>query len=432
MSFRFLHAADLHLDSPLRNVANYDGAPFERLRDATREAFAQLVELALAQDVAFVLLAGDLYDRECRDWQTPLFLRGQLGLLAEAGIRTFVVQGNHDHAGQRLSKAYRQQLPEEVHLFSARSPETVVIEELNVAIHGQSHATRSVGEDLARSFPPPVSGCLNLGLLHCNLAGSSGHGNYAPTSAAVLAEKGYDYWALGHIHARRVLREGSTTIVYPGNLQGRHARETGPKGCVLVEVQHGSVSEIEFVALDRVRWEHLVVDAAAEDLATPEDCVHAAAEAVLEAQTSAGRPLVARVTLRGETPAHDGLVLRSEHWSHALRDALVARTGEQACLEELRLETTPPGTSDSDAEERPDTDALRALLDHALLERAWARVADDLAAPFRDLPPVPEDSGAPPAFDPSDPEDRARLLGEVRSFIDAALRDPRSFSPPDS
>ena len=92
---KFLHAADIHLDSPLHGLERYEGAPVEELRSATRRAFDNLIELAIAEDVSFVLLAGDLYDGDWKDYNTGLYFVGQMRKLKEAGIRVFIVSGNN-------------------------------------------------------------------------------------------------------------------------------------------------------------------------------------------------------------------------------------------------------------------------------------------------------------------------------------------------
>lgn len=252
---RFLHAADLHIDSPLRGLGRYAGAPVERLRNATRRALVQLVDLALREQVHFVLLAGDLYDRDWPDFHTGLFFREQMVRLVRAGIAVFIVQGNHDAQGV-ISR--QLPLPDAVRVFSSRTSETAHLPEIGVAIHGRSFPEREVPEDLVPHYPEPVAGAFNIGLLHTSLTGAAGHDTYAPTSLPVLRAKGYDYWALGHVHARQVVSEAAPRVVFPGNLQGRHANETGPKGCELVSVQGGVIDAV-FVPLDVVRWHQLSV-----------------------------------------------------------------------------------------------------------------------------------------------------------------------------
>jgi DNA repair exonuclease SbcCD nuclease subunit len=251
---RFIHAADLHIDSPLRGLDRYEGAPIERLRNATRAALERLVDTALSERVDFVLLAGDVYDRDWQDFHTGLFFREQMVRLGRVNIRVFMIQGNHDAQGVITRQLH---LPPNVHLFSSRSAETVQIEPLAVAIHGRSFPARSVDEDLVPTYPEPVVGAFNIGMLHTSLNGRAGHDPYAPTNLDTLIAKGYDYWALGHVHVREEVSV-QPRIAYPGNLQGRHANEMGAKGCELVTVEVGRV-EAEFLPLDVVRWNQVTV-----------------------------------------------------------------------------------------------------------------------------------------------------------------------------
>ena len=255
---KFIHAADLHLDSPLQGLSRYENAPVERLRNATRSAFTALIKFSISEQIDFMLLAGDIFDGDWRDFHTGLFFRDQLGQLRDAGIPVFIIHGNHD-AQSIISKT----LPtvEGVTIFSADVCETTRLDTLGVALHGQSFATREVKDDLAKNYPVAVPGLFNIGLLHTSLSGREGHGNYAPTSLHTLCEKGYDYFALGHVHTREVIRESDPRIVFPGNLQGRHAKETGAKGCEMVCVENGTIISTQFVEFDVVRWHQLTIDA---------------------------------------------------------------------------------------------------------------------------------------------------------------------------
>ncbi len=208
-----------------------------------------LGDKAIDERVDFVLLAGDIYDGDWQDFHTGLFFRAEMVRLDRAAIPVFIVKGNHD----AMSVISRQlPLPANVNVFSSRSAETHAIEELSVAIHGRSFRNRAEDEDLVPTYPPPTPGFFNIGLLHTSLNGRPGHDTYAPTQLSALEAKGYDYWALGHVHAREIVSE-VPRVVFPGNPQGRHANETGQKGCELVSVL-GGVLESEFVVLDVVRW----------------------------------------------------------------------------------------------------------------------------------------------------------------------------------
>ena len=335
---RFIHCADIHLDSPLRGLELYDGAPAAEMRDATRRAFANVVDLAIERTADCVLIAGDIFDGDWPDFNTGLHFAAQLRRLATADIRVFLCYGNHD----ALSKLTRSvPLPQNVCSFPASNPATQVLEDLGVAIHGQSFASEAVRSDLASGYPAPRNGLLNIGLLHTALSGREGHQPYAPTTAQRLADKGYDYWALGHVHQREIVRE-APWIVFPGNTQGRHARETGAKGCMVVEGEPAlGIRSVEFVATDVARWHQLAIDIAGLGCA---DDLHAAVQAtVRQLQAAAeGRLLAIRLTLVGRGPLHRQLVTDGE----ALRAQLAASIGEasagHAWLEKVRVRVTAP------------------------------------------------------------------------------------------
>jgi len=197
---KFLHAADIHLDSPLRGLERYEGAPVGEIRGATRRAFERLVDLAIEEEVAFVLLAGDLYDGDWKDYNTGLFFVSQMNRLREADIRAFVIAGNHDAASQ-ITRVLRP--PDNVKVFSTKRPETAVLEDLGVALHGQGFASVAVTEDLSAGYPAAVPHLFNIGLLHTSLDGREGHAAYAPCSVDGLRSRGYQFWALGHVTSAR-------------------------------------------------------------------------------------------------------------------------------------------------------------------------------------------------------------------------------------
>lgn len=226
---KFLHAADIHLDSPLAGVHARADLPSAVMHRCTRRAFTAMIDLALAEDVAFVVIAGDLYDGDWKDFSTGLFFAEEMRRL---GRPCCLLRGNHD-ARSLISRNLT--LPPNVREFSSRTCETITLADLGVALHGYSFPNRAVPENLSASYPAPTPGMLNIGVLHTSAEDPGEHETYAPCRVADLTLKGYDYWALGHIHDRRVLAE-RPWVVFPGNLQGRHSKEAGPKGCTLVTV----------------------------------------------------------------------------------------------------------------------------------------------------------------------------------------------------
>ncbi|MEL6427802.1 MAG: DNA repair exonuclease [Planctomycetota bacterium] len=379
-SFRFLHAADLHIDSPLRGLARYEGAPAERIRGATREAVDNLVALAKQESVDLVVIAGDVFDGDWKDVHAGLWFQKRLEELVDAGTEVFLLRGNHD-AASTMSKGLA--LPDGVRRFRDKAPETHRIESLGVALHGQSFAQRDVTDNLSIAYPEPIAGVFNIGVLHTSLAGYEGHDSYAPCSVADLVQKGYDYWALGHVHGREVVRDGDPWIVFPGNPQGRHARETGPKGATLVAVEDGEVIEAEHRVLDAVRWAAIEVDA--HGARNVEDLLgRVRAELDAASRGAAGRLLAVRVTLCGATPL-DGELRRSEERIDAeVRASGFAAAGE-VWVEKVRLRTT--GTEASRIRGEAGFAALAdRVRDAGLPDEDRERLAAELAALVQRLP----------------------------------------------
>jgi DNA repair exonuclease SbcCD nuclease subunit len=303
LTIRFLHAADIHLDSPLRGLDSEAGAPAGRIRNATRRALGRLVDLALEEDVAFLLIAGDIYDGDWQEYRTGIFFAQQMARLTREGKRVIAIRGNHD-AENRMSRSLR--LPDGVVLLDHERPQTVALPELGIAVHGQSFATREVTDNLVRAYPRPLAGMLNIGMLHtCLEDGGSLHRRYAPCSRADLESLGYEYWALGHIHAREVVSK-QPWIVFPGNLQGRHINEPGAKGATLVTVAAGRVVAAEHRSVDDFRWARITADltGCASEAAALQTVSARLAEALAAAD---GRGLAVRVTLAGATTLHGGL-----------------------------------------------------------------------------------------------------------------------------
>jgi DNA repair exonuclease SbcCD nuclease subunit len=254
-----------------------------------------------------------------------------MGRLREAGINVFMVSGNHDAASQ-ITRSLN--LPDNVTLFSHKKPETVILEEFGVAIHGMSFATRAVSEDLTRHYPGAYPGFFNIGLLHTSLNGRAGHEPYAPCTLDNLKSKGYQYWALGHVHQREEVAR-DPWVIFPGNLQGRHIRETGGKGCTLVSLEDGRSAIIETRETDVLRWALCRVDVSRCDrIESVFEMVRAAIE---DERQCASRPLVVRLVLEGETPLHAKLHEGSAVWAEEFR--AIAAGFSDVWLEKVLIHT---------------------------------------------------------------------------------------------
>ncbi|MFT8327374.1 metallophosphoesterase family protein [Gluconobacter oxydans] len=409
-SFRFLHAADIHLDSPLRGLSRYEGLPEAEIRGSTRRALDRLVETALTEKVDFVVLAGDLYDGTWQDVGTGLYMVRALSRLVQAGIRVVTLSGNHD---AQSVIARELPLPDGIDHFSYDAPQTLHWPELGVALHGQSFRDRHVTQDMTRAYPAPVAGCFNIGVLHTSLSGYGEHETYAPCAVETLSAKGYDYWALGHVHAREIVCE-HPWIVFPGVLQGRHARETGACGCELVTVEDGIVRSVEFVECDVVRWARLELDVSG--MQTMDAVLGAARQAMENALSDAGgRTVIARIVLTGRSVLHDRLCA-SQAWKEDLRGIAVsmAQGTAQIALEKIRNETSAPVHRAEVAETRELDLALEGLMQD---DEFLASLPEAFEGFFSALPScVERDSLMPDGRFPLEEARaalRARLVGET-------------------
>ncbi|NTU42800.1 MAG: DNA repair exonuclease [Nitrospirales bacterium] len=335
--FKFIHTADIHLDSPLRGLSRYEGAPVEQVRAASRQAFGNMVRLAIDEKVSFVLISGDLFDGDWKDYNTALFLSKEMSRLREQGIQVFIISGNHDATSQ-ISRTLR--MPENVTKLSTSRPQSIVMEEIGVAIHGQGFASRSVTDDLASAYPQAISGFFNIGMLHTSLTGREGHEPYAPCKVETLLSKNYDYWALGHVHKREVVYE-EPWIVFPGNIQGRHIGEAGPKGCSLVTVADGRVLSVGHVDTDLLRWVLCPIDAAGAD--TAEAVVERVCSVIGSAAEDNGNlPLAVRLVISGRCKAHGDIAQDQEKWVNEIRAAAADLTGGAVWIEKVRIGTGQP------------------------------------------------------------------------------------------
>lgn len=372
---KFIHAADIHLDSPLSGLASYKDAPAELLRTATRDAFTKLVDEAIDEAVDFMVIAGDLYDGNWKDYNTGHFFCREMGRLNKAGIPVYLLFGNHDAESEMTRKLT---LPPNVYLFETRKPSTFRIEALRIALHGRSFKEAATTENLAAGYPPPVPGWLNIGVLHTALEGYAAHATYAPCSLAELIAKGYDYWALGHVHEHAVLQR-DPWVVFAGNLQGRHIRETGPRGAVLVTGDETGIHAVERLLVDVLRWHVVEVDAG--PALTLDDVVRLTGQAfeTLISATPGNRYLSVRVRITGKTAAHGELFGLEPHLRAEILGQAAAVGIDRLWVEKVRIETELPGDAKG-IRDRSDAIAdLQVLLEEAPRDEALlASLAEDL------------------------------------------------------
>lgn len=256
---RFLHAADLHLDSPFKGMSQLPQKYLEQLRESTFQAFQKLIDYAVTHRPDFVLLVGDLYDGEHRSLRAQqLFVQG-MERLQEASIPVFLSYGNHDHLkGQWV----RFTLPENVHVFEETvSQKTIRVQNQSVHLYGFSYPERHVRDSMTVHYPVATDrDAFHIGMLHGSIDGNDQHAVYAPFTKEQLLEKNYDYWALGHIHTRQQLHD-DPLILYPGNLQGRHRNEQGVKGFADVKLTKQGAT-YEWIPTSEIVFQRLSISCA--------------------------------------------------------------------------------------------------------------------------------------------------------------------------
>lgn len=416
--FRFIHAADIHIDSPLKGLVRHEGTTVDRIRSATRQAFDSLISQAIEERVAFIVIAGDLFDGDWRDFHTGLYFSLQMGRLAKAGIRAFVLYGNHD-AESQITK--RLSLPDNVMTFSARKAETFVVDELKVALHGQSFRQRDVTDNLVPGYPDPLPGMFNIGVLHTALGGMAGHENYAPCNLDELIAKGYDYWALGHVHTGRVLHEGPH-VVFPGNLQGRHIRETGPKGAHLVTVEDRHIVDFTTLHSDVVRWARLpvAIDGCSR-LAEVSDRVRHELEKAVAAEAD-GRLLACRIELTGRSGIHGELLASTDNLMAETQAAALGIGDDAAWIERLVVTTQPMLKPSAAADQQDALGELRSMLGEAGKDEDLLRqLASDIGEFARKLPADLRTGVEDAALKSAIEGDYVRVIDHVQEYMSACL-----------
>ncbi|MDT7043104.1 DNA repair exonuclease [Candidatus Nitronereus thalassa] len=350
-AFQFVHTADLHLDSPFRGLSEVAPALQSVLREATFQAFERIIDLCINRDVNFLLIAGDIHDASDRSLRALTRLRQGFERLADHHIPVFMCHGNHDPL---TGWSEHFSWPDNVWVFDTKevAARPVLVQGAEIArIYGVSFGMEKVTDNLAQQFQGDPEAPWSIGLLHTNVGQDPNHGNYAPCQLDDLVRAGMNYWALGHVHTHRILRDQDPLIIYPGNPQGRHVRETGPRGCYLVSVDSQGHASPEFVPVDVVRWydERLTI----MGLGDFDDLLNRMDERVhVIRQQSEGRGVVVRWQFEGRGPLHRELIrpgrledllmtIREKWgtgsqfvWSEAVHD----RTGREVDLDGIRHE----------------------------------------------------------------------------------------------
>jgi DNA repair exonuclease SbcCD nuclease subunit len=372
MAFRFVHTADLHLDSPLRSLSLRNAELAALVGDATRQALVRIVDLCLEEEVDALIIAGDLYDGEQTSMKTARFLATQMQRLHEAGIDVFKIRGNHD----ALSKITQELvLPPSVKVFSGRAEALETSRGgLNVAIHGLSFAKPQAPESLLPKFKPPVAGAVNIGIMHTSLAGAPGHDHYAPCSAAELHGWGFDYWALGHIH-QRTHHAGEKTVIMPGMPQGRDINEAGEKTVSLVTVQDDGTIRVEERLTSLAQFARLSVDVSgASDW---RDLIERIGQALeQERERTRSEHLVVRLHLAGQTPL-SWTIRRDLDLLKAEAEQRAERTG-RVWIEKLEIAVSAPSLASSTTTADPVVELGALMRDEVTHSHGFRQEVRDL------------------------------------------------------
>ncbi|MDX3973366.1 metallophosphoesterase [Shinella sp.] len=382
MPFRFIHTADLHLDSPLTSLALRNADLGDLVRSATRKALERIVDLAISEAVDAVIVAGDLYDGSQTSMATALFLMGQMRRLETAGIGVFLIRGNHDAQSQITRELT---FPPNVHVFDGRGKPVkagALASGREIHVHGVSFAQPHAPASLLPTFRAPVPDAVNIGLMHTSLAGASRHDPYAPVGIPDLSAHGFDYWALGHIHQRRVHLE-KPWIVMPGNPQGRDINEGGPKGVTLATIAEDGTITCEEHRVAVAVFERLSVDlTGVDEWSGMLDRV----ETVLgQARAAAGGAhLVARLALTGATPLAWRL-RRDEDLLTAELQNIASSLGE-CWIEAVELAVSAPRAA-TGADAGPLTELSRLMHEDVVQNHAYREeLRETLADMLRQLP----------------------------------------------
>lgn len=385
--FSFIHAADLHLDTPFTGMGTLPVRIREKVLHSTFSAYDNLVQLCIDLSVDFLLIAGDVYDTANRSLRAQIHFKKGLEKLARHKICAYIVHGNHDPADGREAKLA---WPDNTYFFPAGEigsfPFIKAGKEL-ARIYGVSYPRSQVTESYIPLFQRENEDSFAIGLLHTNVDGNSAHDNYAPAAKSDLIQRGFDYWALGHIHTRTILFQ-EPTLVYPGNIQGRNRRETGERGCYLVRVEGAKVTELTFYPTDTLRWFQESIDlSACETLQNLLDVAEGIKEEIR--RLADGRSAMVHIDFIGRTALHSFLqregnrvdlleILRKDEEGQdgfVWIDAFMVHTKPLLDVDRLAEEETLPGDflrisreySTSGDIEKLKKEILSPLLDHHLL-----------------------------------------------------------------
>ncbi len=340
LPFSFIHAADLHLDSPFSSLAKENADIASVMRSASFTSFENIIELCISKNVDFFLVAGDVYDGEERSLRAQVRFRDGLKKLSDAGIESFIVHGNHDPL---MSWSATLEWPDRVYIFGDHISSIKVIKDKDplAVIQGISHHKKNETGNLSLMFNRTDRELFHIGLLHATLGSNTGHEPYAPCSIEDLKKSGMDYWALGHVHERKIVSAADPAVVYPGNSQGRSIRETEEKGCYLVTVDDQYQISTEFISACAVKW--VKDEADVSGISTEQELINFLEQRCLKlSENELSKPVIVRFELTGAGPMSKTLMNTA-----AVDDLLeIARDAGVSCspfvwVEKISVKTSP-------------------------------------------------------------------------------------------
>jgi DNA repair exonuclease SbcCD nuclease subunit len=343
-AFSFIHTADLHLDSPFKGISEINEKISLELTEASFKTFNKIIDLCIEKEVDFLLIAGDIYDGVDKSLRAQLRFRDGLKRLSEAGIKAYIVHGNHDPLDGWSANL---DWPKNVHIFNGKSVEKVSVEkdgEEIAQIYGISFHNREIKTNLSNKFPKisqSKKSLFTIGMLHCNVGTNTGHEPYAPCTLQDLITRNFNYWALGHVHKKAIINDGNPLAIYPGNPQGLHPKETGDRGCFFVNVDENGEPTAEFIDIASIRW--FVQELSIDSLYTEQELITMIANCIEKIRKKAHRrSSICRIILTGRSALHSSIA-RKGVLDDILKDIREDEEGEKqfVWIESIEDNTNP-------------------------------------------------------------------------------------------
>lgn len=318
-NFKFIHTADLHLDSPFKGITEVAGKFSEEIMSSTFRAFDQVLEYCIELEVDFLIIAGDIFDSDNRSLRAEIYFARGMERLNKAGIKVYLIHGNHDPLN---SKQNNYNWPENVYTFPSTGVTRVAYpneEDVAVQIYGRSYPQRFFYENCLPEFAKLHEGkSFSIAIHHSNVDGDKKYDSYAPTSLSEIKKTKYDYWALGHIHHNAILNEREPMVVYSGNTQGRHINERGIKECHYVEVVKNQISDSKWLPTSQIIWEQIEIDITG--ITRLDQLISLIDKSIEQEQERYQRPLILRIILFGRSELY--LMLQSKEQLLEIEDSL--------------------------------------------------------------------------------------------------------------